>query len=151
VPKPKSKKTEVVASAANDSRQHRRFSAADKVRILAEADACSGGGEIGELLRREGIYSSYLTRWRAVRDKRGSAGLAPGRPGRKASKDAKDRQIAEQQRRIVKLERETRIQQGLIDLQIKAHEILGVALPRVEDNTTDGLSSSSDNAPRRSR
>jgi len=44
--------------------QRRQFSVAEKVRILAEADTCQGAGEIGALLRREGIYSSYLTQWR---------------------------------------------------------------------------------------
>jgi transposase-like protein len=42
----------------------RRFSAQEKLRILEEADQCSEPGEIGALLRREGIYSSYLSRWR---------------------------------------------------------------------------------------
>jgi transposase len=151
VPKPKSKRTEVVATSANDRRQRRRFSAEDKVRILAEAEACTARGEIGELLRREGIYSSHLTRWRAARDKHGAAGLASQRPGRKPSKDAKDRLIAKLERDNARLERETRIQQGLIDLQIKAHEILGVALPRVEDNASDDSSSSSHSALRRYR
>jgi transposase len=47
--------------------QRRQFSVAEKVRILAEADACQSVGEIGALLRREGIYSSYLTQWRRER------------------------------------------------------------------------------------
>jgi transposase-like protein len=47
--------------------QRRQFSVAEKVRILAEADACEGAGAIGALLRREGIYSSYLTQWRRER------------------------------------------------------------------------------------
>jgi transposase-like protein len=140
-----------VAAAANDRRQRRRFTAEQKVRILAEAKACTGRGEIGELLRREGIYSSHLTRWRAARDKHGMSGLSSRRPGRKASKDAKDRLIAQQQRRIAKLEKETRIQQGLIELQQKAHEILGLALPGIEDNASDDSSSSSHSARRRSR
>ena len=147
MPKPRSKKTEVVAAAANDRRQRRRFSAEEKVRILAEADACTGRGEIGELLRREGIYSSHLTRWRAARDKHGAAGLAPGR---KPGQDAKDRLIAKLKRDNAKLEREDRIQQRLIELQRKAHEILGVALPRIEDDTSDDSSSSSHSARRRS-
>lgn len=150
MPKPISKTTEVVAATANEGSQRRRFSAEEKVRILAEADACTGYGEIGELLRREGIYSSHLARWRAARDQRGAAGLASQRPGRKPSKDAKDRLIAQQQKRIEKLERESRIQQGLIELQRKAHEILGVALPRIEDNAEDDSSSSSASAHRRS-
>ena len=151
MPKPRSKKTEVVAAAANDRRQRRRFSAEEKVRILAEADACTGRGEIGELLRREGIYSSHLTRWRAARERHGAAGLAPERPGRKPGQDAKDRLIAKLKRDNAKLERENRIQQGLIELQRKAHEILGVALPRIEDDTSDDSSSSSHSARRRSR
>ena len=47
--------------------QRRQFSMAEKVRILAEADACQGAGAIGALLRREGIYSSYLSQWRRER------------------------------------------------------------------------------------
>ena len=46
----------------------RRFSLAYKERILAEADQCSGAGELGELLRREGLYSSNLSLWRRQRD-----------------------------------------------------------------------------------
>jgi transposase len=57
-------RTEVVAKA-----QRKRFSAAEKLRILREVDACQGSGEIGELLRREGIYSSYLTTWRRQRER----------------------------------------------------------------------------------
>jgi transposase-like protein len=151
VPKPRSKKTEVIAAAENDRPQRRRFNVEDKVRILAEADACTGRGEIGELLRREGIYSSHLTRWRAARAKHGTAGLAPERPGRKPAMDAKDRLISQLQRENARLEKETRIQQGLIELQRKAHEILGVALPRIEDNSDDDSSSSSRSARRRSR
>lgn len=48
--------------------QRRQFSVAEKVRILAEADACQETGAIGALLRREGIYSSYLTQWRRERE-----------------------------------------------------------------------------------
>ena len=151
MPKPRSKKTEVIAAADNDRRQRQHFSAEEKVRILAEADACTSRGEIGELLRREGIYSSHLARWRAARKKHGVVGLSSQKPGRKPSKDAKDRLIAQQRRRIEKLEKETRIQQGLIELQRKAHEILGVALPRIEDNTEDDSLSSSNSDRRRFR
>ena len=48
--------------------QRRQFSVAEKQRILTEADACQGAGAIGALLRREGIYSSYLTQWRRERE-----------------------------------------------------------------------------------
>ena len=59
--------------------QRRQFSVSEKVRILAEADACQGAGAIGALLRREGIYSSYLTQWRRERE----AGLFGGKEGPK--------------------------------------------------------------------
>ena len=53
--------------------QRRRFNPAYKLRILDEADACSEPGEIGALLRREGLYSSHLTRWRQARERGHSA------------------------------------------------------------------------------
>lgn len=152
MPKPKrKKKTEVVAAPANDRRQRRRFTAEEKERILNEADACTERGQLGELLRREGIYSSHLSNWRAQRKRQGQAGLEPKKPGRKASREAKDRRIEQLERENARLQRENRIQEGLIELQRKAHEILGVALPRIEDNADGGSSSSSDSAPRRSR
>ena len=55
--------TEVIAKA-----KRKRFTAAEKLRILREVEACRGSGEIGALLRREGIYSSYLTTWRKQRE-----------------------------------------------------------------------------------
>jgi len=149
VPKPDSKQTEVVASSEHD-RRRRRFSALEKARILAEADACTQRGEIGMLLRKEGIYSSQLAKWRAARASQGASGLVNQKPGRKP-KDAKARRIAELERENARLERETRIQKGLIDLQRKAHEILGVALPGIEDNSADDSSNSSSSATRRSR
>jgi transposase-like protein len=65
--------------------RRRRFSAAYKQRILEEADRCSEPGEVGALLRREGLYSSHLTRWRA----QGRAGqLEPQKRGRQADLQA---------------------------------------------------------------
>jgi transposase len=151
VPKSKNSDTEVVASSEHDRRQRRRFSAEYKERILREADACSERGSLGELLRREGIYSSHLSVWRAQRKQEGRAGLEAKRPGPRPSKDAKDRLIEQQNSRIAKLEKELRISRALIELQEKAHEILGIALPRIDDNSEDGLPSSSNSAARRSR
>jgi len=151
VPKPKNKQTEVVASPDNDRRQRRRFSASDKERILREADACTERGQLGELLRREGLYSSQLSTWRAQHEQEGLSGLAGKRPGPKPTKDAKDRLIEQQEKRIAKLEKEQRILQGLVDLQIKAHEILEIALPRVEDPEMDALQRRSVSARKGSR
>ncbi|MCP4166613.1 MAG: transposase [Chloroflexi bacterium] len=55
--------------------KRRRFSARYKLRILAEADNCTERGEVGALLRREGLYSSHLTEWRKQRDRGALEGL----------------------------------------------------------------------------
>lgn len=150
MPKPKSNKTEIIASPEHDRRQRRQFRPEERERILREADACTQRGELGALLRREGIYSSHLSTWRAAREREGLAGLQNKRPGPKPTKDAKDRLIEQQDKRIARLEKELRISKALIELQEKAHEILGIALPRTED--AEGASpSSSNSAPRRSR
>lgn len=152
MPKPVTKpETEVVATPQNDSRQRRRFSAEQKARIVAEADACTERGQLGELLRREGIYGSHLNNWRTQLKREGIVGLAPKRPGPKPKHDDKDKVIERLQKQNAKLERELRISKALIELQEKAHEILGIALPRIEDATQDDSSSSSDSASRRSR
>ena len=70
----KSDETEVPAKA-----RRRRFTAEYKQKILREAERCGKPGEIGALLRREGLYSSHLTAWRAARS-RGERAGAPGRP-----------------------------------------------------------------------
>ncbi|GAB4544995.1 MAG: transposase [Anaerolineae bacterium] len=72
----------------------RRFTATYKQRILDEAERCTQPGELGALLRREGLYSSHLTRWRAQQR---AGQLEPQRRGRKA-----DPQAAE----LVRLQRE---------------------------------------------
>lgn len=87
-------------------RSRRSFTAAEKLRILAEADACTARGELEALLRREGIYSSHLSNWRAQRQVRGTEGLPGAKPGRKPKLDAKDRRIQELERKTARLERE---------------------------------------------
>ncbi|MEM6962564.1 MAG: transposase [Myxococcota bacterium] len=149
MPKRKKKTTEVIARPENDRRQRRHFSAEDKARILKEADACKRG-ELGALLRREGIYSSHLSTWRQQLERRGLEGLAPAKPGRKPTRDAKDRRIEELEKRAAKLEKELRISKALIEMQGKAHEILGIALPRIEESEDDSWSSS-DSARKKSR
>src|SRR5215475_15375825 len=83
-PKPPARSVAVVDSEVTLPRR-RRFSAEFKLRILAEADACTEPGEVGALLRRHGLYSSHLTEWRRQRDKGTLAALAPKKRGRKAA------------------------------------------------------------------
>lgn len=150
MPKPITKKTEVIPSPHNDKRQRRKFTATQKARILAEAAACERG-QLGSLLQREGIYSSQLASWRTQQEQHGLEGLASGKPGPKVTRDEKDCVIEKLERRNERLEKELRIAKALIGLQKKAHEIMGIALPEIEDSDASVSSSSSRNGTRKSR
>ncbi len=79
--------------------RRRQFTAEFKRKVLAEADACSKVGEIGALLRREGLYSSHLVEWRRARDSGALAGLAPRKRGPAAKvPHPLERKVIEQQR-----------------------------------------------------
>jgi transposase-like protein len=110
--------------------ERRRFAAEYKRRVLQEADHCTRPGQLGALLRREGLYSSHLTAWRQQRDQGTLAGLAPKRRGRKPSPDApliaeNERLKRETQRLAAKL----RQAETIIEVQKKLSEILGIPLP----------------------
>jgi transposase-like protein len=126
--------TEVVADPANDRRHRRRFSREEKLRILAEADRCKDRGEVGALLRKEGLYSSHLSMWRQQLRAHGQAGLDGKQSGRKPVHDDRDRKLAQLERDKAKLERELALARKVIELAGKAHEILGVALPSLEND-----------------
>ena len=107
--------------------QHRRFTAEYKRRILTEADRCKKPGEIGALLRREGLYSSHLAKWRAARDRDGKAGLEPKKRGPKAKpkSDDKDRKILELERELAKAQARAERAEFLVDMQKKMAQLLG--------------------------
>jgi transposase-like protein len=106
--------------------KRRRFTAAEKLRIVREAAACTERGSVEALLRREGIYSSLLTAWRKQLALRGADGVAPRMPGRKPKLDAKDRRILELEKKAARLEAKLSLAEKLIALQKKASEILGI-------------------------
>ena len=113
----------------------RRFTAEYKLRILREADRCTEPGQLGALLRREGLYSSHLSTWRQQRDEGTLAGLTPKRRGRKANPDApliaeNERLKRETQRLAAKL----RQAETIIEVQKKLSEILGIPLPPPDSN-----------------
>lgn len=113
-------------------RLRRVFSAADKLRIVKEADNCLASGSRGALeglLRREGIYSSQLSSWRTQLGAHGTGGLAIKKSGRKPKLTEADRRNVELTKRNAELERKLHIANVLITLQKKAHEVLGLALP----------------------
>jgi transposase len=112
----------------------RKFSAEHKRKILKEADACTRTGEIGALLRREGLYSSHLAVWRAARQRGEIAGLAPKKRGPKvAPADPRDRKIVELERETRRLKARLERAEALVDLQKKVSVIMGIALPESDE------------------
>jgi transposase len=107
----------------------RRFTVEDKAKILAQADACSEPGMLGELLRREGLYSSHLTTWRRQRDEGALAGLTPKRRGRKAKpKHPLADEVTRLQRENQRLKEQLRQAELIIDVQKKVSEMLSIPL-----------------------
>ena len=118
---------EVVATA-----KRRQFSSSERHRIVAAADRCSKTGEIGALLRREGIYSSQLAAWRKRRVASEHAALSPQKRGRKADPAlAQARRVAELTREIEGLRRKLAQAHTIIDVQKKLCTLLG--LPTAEE------------------
>jgi transposase-like protein len=106
--------------------QRRRFTAEYKRRIVREADRCATPGAIGALLRREGLYSSHLTTWRAARDRGELEALTPKKRGPKAPPpDPRDKKIAEQEREIAKWKKRAERAEGLVEVQKKVAALLG--------------------------
>lgn len=103
----------------------RRFTAADKLRILAEADACDQPGQLGALLRREGLYSSTLASFRKQRDE-GKLGRDPDqlRQQRREKEAARQRDA----RKIAHLEAENKKLKILLELQKKVAELMNLPL-----------------------
>lgn len=114
--------------------KRRRFTAEYKLRIVREAEACKGDGDIGALLRREGLYSSNLSAWRRQRDGIVRKGLAAVRRGRKAKQI--DPRIKELERENALLRRRLKRAETILEIQKKASELLGISLegPDSEEN-----------------
>ncbi len=105
----------------NEKPARRRFTAEYKLRILAEADRCTELGQIGELQRREGLYSSHLCNWRKQRDEGVLAGLTPKRRGRKTkTKNPLAEENAKLQRKNRRLQEKLRQAELIIDVQKKS-------------------------------
>ena len=119
-------------------RRRRVFSAADKLRILKDADECLASGKrgaLGALLRREGIYSSLLSTWRAQLGAHGTTGLSIKKAGRKPKLTEAERRVIELTKRNAILEKKLHVANVLIGLQKKAHELLGIDLPRSDEDS----------------
>ena len=126
VPRPAVPEVEVVAKATR-----RRFTAEYKRRILREAEACTEPGAIGALLRREGLYSSHLTTWRAQRERGELAGLTPKKRGPAPQpQNPLAAKVAALERAVTRLTARAERAEALVELQKKVAELLGTARPQ---------------------
>jgi transposase len=112
----------------------RRFTAAYKLGILHAADACAEAGQLGALLRREGLYSSHLTTWRRQREQGILEALAPKKRGRKAQEISPlARRVAELERDKQQLEQRLKQAEIIIEIQKKVSALLEMS-PQSSNN-----------------
>ena len=106
--------------------ERRRFTAEEKLRIIEEADRCTEPGEIGALLRREGIYSSYLSRWRRARERGQLTALGAQQRGPKPATDvALAREVARLRHENERLQDRLERAETIIEIQKKLSQLLG--------------------------
>jgi len=112
----------------------RQFTAQYRLRILEEADRCTESGEVGRLLRREGLYSSHLTAWRKARRKGSLQGLTSKKRGVKpAKRNPLDAKVRELEAKVARLERELHAAHTILDVQGKVAGLLGFSLKDGKD------------------
>ena len=119
----------------SEQAKRRRFTAEYKLRILREADACKGDGDVGALLRREGLYSSLLSSWRRQRDEIAGVGLAAIKRGRKGK--IEDPRVKELARENARLKRRLARVETMLEIQKKASELLGIPLNPPDNDEND--------------
>ena len=113
----------------------RRFSAREKLRVLAAVDAAAGqAGAIGAILRHEGLYSSTLSRWRRQRDSGVLMALTPAKRGPSAGvPNPQTQELAQLRRDNARLEKRLKQAEMIISVQKKVAELLGVELDEPPD------------------
>lgn len=105
--------------------RRRTFTATYKIKILTEADQCNEPGDIGALLRREGLYSSLLSKWREQREAGVLVGLTPKKRGQKPRPvDRQAQRVSELERENTHLRKELEKAQTIIDVQKKLSQLL---------------------------
>ena len=114
---------EVVAKATR-----RRFTVEYKRKIIREADACKTSGAVGALLRRDGLYSSHLTTWRAARERGDLAGAPKKRGPTRRVSDPRDKRIIELERESTRWRKRAERAEALVELQKQVAALLGTPL-----------------------
>ena len=114
--------------------KRRKFTAQYRLRILEEAESCTQPGEVGRLLRREGLYSSHLTEWRRARREGSLQGLTPSKRGRKpAERNPLSAKVHELEAKVARLEKELHTAHTILDVQGKVAGLLGFSLEHGKD------------------
>ena len=114
--------------------KRRKYTAEYKLRILEEADACTHPGEIGALLRREGLYSSHITRWRRNLQAGILEALSPEKRGPKpAPENPLQRRLAELERENARLKKKLEAAETIIEVQKKVSGLLGIYSEATEE------------------
>lgn len=112
----------------------RQFSAQYRLRILEEADRCREPGEVGRLLRREGLYSSHLTQWRKLRRDGSLAGLAPRKRGAKRpAGNPLEAKVRALEAKVASLEKQLHTAHTILDVRGKVAGLLGFNLKDGKD------------------
>jgi transposase len=122
---------EVLAKA-----QRRRFTPAYKARIVEEAMACTEPGQIGALMRREGLYSSALTLWRRQYQSGALQALKDDKRGRKPTRDARDQELERLRTEVQRLNKKLSQAELIIDIQKKVAAMLGNPIETPANNET---------------
>ena len=116
--------------------RRRRFTGKYKRKILKEVAACSKPGEIGALLRREGLYSSNLVEWRRALERGALSALQPKKRGPAAKEfNPLARKVAELEREVARATRRAERAEALVEVQKKVSELLGIQLPRQDEES----------------
>ena len=115
--------------------KRRKFTTEYRLKILREADRRKGPGEIGALLRREGLYSSLLSTWRQQREKGAMATMRSVRRGPKAK--AVDPRVKQLEKENARLQRRLKQAEAIIEVQKKVAEILGIPLKSQPDDENE--------------
>ena len=114
--------------------KRRQFTAAYRLRILEEADRCHGPGEIGQLLRREGLYSSHLSNWRTARREGSLRGLRSKKRGAKPKEsNPLAPKVRELEAKVARLEKDLHTAHTILDVQGKVAGLLGFSLEDGKD------------------
>lgn len=108
--------------------RRRQFTAAYKLRILEEADRCTMPGQLGSLLRREGLYSSHLAQWRQHRTHGTLVALAPQRRGRPTGA-IDSAEIARLRQDNERLANQLATAEMIIEIQKKVSTLFGLTQP----------------------